>query len=360
MGFLKRVFMGFALIVVGVPVLLVALLFLGEDRASLNYKLTYTVEAAQQQFTGASVVSVTRSDTGNLPLPGGGGTGNIYKGEAVVVDLGEGRYLFSLLRSATSVGHAGYLATLPFEDSLWPQTPRGHDVSDFTVVDFVRLLKKQKPSTTLAPEDYPLLVTFKDINDPSSVVEVDPYDLDAAFGLCADGSGWRDEQAPWRASGMLYKQWAQAEPYRLAIVRAAGAAGISGAAAKALEERAFILKPNWGPVETERARLKELEALYTAEQLQSWQAAREALMAELASSLPSPQKLAASHGAPCHSLQSVTIAITSERRTKGKVEKVLGWIDSDKTFEGARWDWKHPDYEYGKRLKRTDFRTYQK
>jgi hypothetical protein len=136
---------------------------------------------------------------------------------------------------------------------------------------------------------------------------------------------------------MLYKQGAQAEPYRLAIVRAAGAAGISGAAAKALEERAFILKPNWGPVETERARLKELEALYTPAQLQSWQAAREALMAELASSLPSPQKLAASHGAPCHSLTSVTIAITSERRTKGKVEKVLGWIDSPKILKNPTW-----------------------
>jgi hypothetical protein len=28
----------------------------------------------------------------------------------------------------------------------------------------------------------------------------------------------------------------------------------------------------------------------------------------------------------CHRLQPITIAITSERRTKGKVEKVLGWL----------------------------------
>jgi hypothetical protein len=260
--------------VVGVPALLVALLFLGEDRASLNYKLSYTVEVADKPFTGASVVSVTRSYLDSWLLPGGGGTGNIYKGEAVVVDLGEGRYLFSLLRSADSVDHAGYLATMPFEDSLWPQTPRGRDVSDFTVVDFVRLLKKQKPSTTLAPDHYPLLVTFKDINDPSSVVEVDPYDLDAAFGLCADGSGWRDEQAPWRAAGMKSLRW------------------------------------------------------------QAWQASglsREEFDKQYSAGVPFGQRVMESitprdTSNDCHRLQPITIAITSERRTKGKVEKVLGWL----------------------------------
>ncbi|WP_417415418.1 hypothetical protein [Hoeflea sp.] len=39
-----------------------------------------------------------------------------------------------------------------------------------------------RASRELSPKQYPLLVTFADINDPASVALVDPDDLAASFG----------------------------------------------------------------------------------------------------------------------------------------------------------------------------------
>ena len=84
-------------------------------------------------------------------------------GEAVVADLGSGRYLFVLLderKPATT--QVLFPGKAPLEVAkLVPQVRGTHDV----------------PSS-----QYPTLVTFGDIKDPKSVKEVKPGKLDEAFG----------------------------------------------------------------------------------------------------------------------------------------------------------------------------------
>ena len=87
------------------------------------------------------------------------------KGEATVVDLGQGKYLFALLSEHTKV-----LAGVVFPNGAGKkdgpkEIPRG-DVA----------------GTANKYSVFPMLVTFTDIKDPKSVKEVKPSDLAGAFG----------------------------------------------------------------------------------------------------------------------------------------------------------------------------------
>ena len=48
--------------------------------------------------------------------------------------------------------------------------------------DIGRFLERNREVYELFDKNKPLLVTFSDINDPSSVKKVDPYDLESHFG----------------------------------------------------------------------------------------------------------------------------------------------------------------------------------
>ena len=136
------------------------------DHASMRYKLTYVVEVNGEERTGSGVIQLRSEDTTRFPWPGVG-YGFSAKGEAVVVDLGDGRYLFSLLNNA---------ATLPFKPFI------AYYEGDGSPVDVVRALKAERPSIELTTDQLPMLVTFRDINDPTSVREVDPDNLAATLG----------------------------------------------------------------------------------------------------------------------------------------------------------------------------------
>ncbi|WEZ84065.1 hypothetical protein P6U16_04945 [Rhizobium sp. 32-5/1] len=88
------------------------------------------------------------------------------RGEAVVVALPNGRYLFALLKDTPS---AGWL--------FYPKMP---------AKEAGELLERADASNSrqleLPRKHYPLLVTFGDIKDPASVKKVDPADLGASFG----------------------------------------------------------------------------------------------------------------------------------------------------------------------------------
>ncbi len=146
------------------------------DTATMRYRLTYVIEAAGETKTGSSIVQVRREDTTKLPLPNTG-YGNRVTGEAVVVDLGGGKYLFSLLkeskRTRTDSTAAEWLPYTVFKDL---------GSEGMNPVEFTRMLADKKPSESLAHYQLPLLVTFTDINDPASVVRVDPDDLESHFG----------------------------------------------------------------------------------------------------------------------------------------------------------------------------------
>ncbi|MEX3012040.1 hypothetical protein [Hoeflea sp. TYP-13] len=139
------------------------------DRASLRYRLTYEVNVDGETRTGSGVIQIVSEDTSKLPLFGRG-FGFSATGEAVVVDLGDGRYLFSLLNGA------GTLPFPPFYERY------DFDLTRITAVDVTRVLAREKPSIELTADQLPMLVTFRNTDDPTSVREVDPDNLVATFG----------------------------------------------------------------------------------------------------------------------------------------------------------------------------------
>ncbi len=95
-----------------------------------------------------------------------------YTGEAVALDLGEGRWLFALFADY----EPGYIALKTLLGEGSKGYSRDAAVSQ-AVADYVRDVPVEVPT-----ELYPLLVTFEDINDPASVRSVDPANLAASFG----------------------------------------------------------------------------------------------------------------------------------------------------------------------------------
>lgn len=107
--------------------------------ATIRYKLILTVNDNSKQYTGSSVVEVSRQDTTKI-FSGIGGYGGDYKGEAVAVDMGEKGVLFALLRGKDSVDYPLYIFMKSFPE-YFPAR------ADVTVIDGMRKLdhENQKP-----------------------------------------------------------------------------------------------------------------------------------------------------------------------------------------------------------------------
>ena len=136
-------------------------------------KLTVSVMTPEGLKTGSAVVSVNVYDRPSWWGLGdfrGAGASSL-SGEAVTVDLGNGRYLFALL---SNYSHETARETfIPKEEQ--PRTKA-------EVIAVYDRLEKMRSSRELAREYYPSLVTFDDINDPTTLRRVDPGELSASFG----------------------------------------------------------------------------------------------------------------------------------------------------------------------------------
>ena len=175
-GSVRRVFKIGCLGLIGALAALAAWFFLyAWDTETARYKLTYSLEVDGETRSGASVVQVRWEDTTRLPLPNTG-VGNHVTGEAVVVDLGKGRYLFALLTGVSPDA----LVLYGFDTQFRPLIHEGTKYP--SVMAYVRHLNRVKPKTQLPSAKSPLLVTFDDIADPKTVKHVDPDDLAASFG----------------------------------------------------------------------------------------------------------------------------------------------------------------------------------
>lgn len=138
-----------------------------------NQKLTITVRTPAGDKTGSAVLQATSEHGYGL------GAGEYKKvnitGEAAVVDLGGGKYLFALLSNSnlpnpaimTYIADETFLAAGLIKDRKTINYELAHSVGAKAVVP---------------PKFYPMLVTFTNINDPKSVKEVKPDDLTAAIG----------------------------------------------------------------------------------------------------------------------------------------------------------------------------------
>ena len=155
--------------------LLLALLTLtGCERYSWHQKLTVTVETTAGEVSGSSVSQVSwrkhwiRWD--------GMGWDYDLTGEAVVVEVTPGRYLFALLKGAGTTEYMGSVAAASIAG-------REGRVIDGALFSEVQSKRGPAAGVIAVPEvQYPMLVTFGDIADPASVKLVEPADLAASFG----------------------------------------------------------------------------------------------------------------------------------------------------------------------------------
>jgi hypothetical protein len=131
-----------------------------------NQKLTLVVQTPQGEVTGASVIHANFT-YGQMPMSGNDMSGG-YTGEAAVVKVAEGKYLFALLDTPNTTDEY-HRVLRTFRDKV-----PGNREAGFKAIQKLRGARPAVPA--------PLLVSFKDITDPTSVFEVKSDDFTSAFG----------------------------------------------------------------------------------------------------------------------------------------------------------------------------------
>jgi hypothetical protein len=156
---------------------------LAEDKTpDYRYRLTVEVETPEGVRTGSSVIEVEQTPVRSGFAPGAGvGVRKRARGEAVAVDLPGGKTLFALLRSDNDVDWAAhvYVYLKPYKKQSVLDA-----ADDVLELEGERVLPRMWPAVANLKERsaYPMLVTFGDLADPTSVARVDPDDLAATFG----------------------------------------------------------------------------------------------------------------------------------------------------------------------------------
>lgn len=148
-----------------------------------RFRMTVEVETPEGLKTGSSVIEVETSRSKGIPTDGT--IQHRVHGEAVAVDLDDGKVLFALLRSPGNIDWPGNVMFM-----LAPAAPP--EAEDPFQWRFDTMLAMREPITL--PERYrdrkyergeyakPMLVTFGNLDDPTSIDLVDPENLAATFG----------------------------------------------------------------------------------------------------------------------------------------------------------------------------------
>lgn len=139
-------------------------------------RLTFVVATPHGEKVGSAVQAVEW--TPNPFFKDGAAFHLKLKGEAVAVEIAPGHVLFALLNGQGGEEHAGLLALYQFGGGRPGQGDFPWAKSDFAAVRAAH----GGAATPLRPDLTPLLVTFRDINDPKTVEQVDPANLAASFG----------------------------------------------------------------------------------------------------------------------------------------------------------------------------------
>ena len=133
---------------------------------SWTQELTIVVATPDGEVSGSSVTRIKAKKVDWGPLQARGVTYRV-SGEAVMVELAPGRYLFALLQGMDTLAWGVFPQYAPSRDfDSW-----AGGLSDFQVTDAI-----------VPQRSYPVLVTFDDIDDPTSIKRVEPDDLAATFG----------------------------------------------------------------------------------------------------------------------------------------------------------------------------------
>jgi len=153
----------FFIVILAVFLLFIAWLWFNSKPNIWHEKITLTVQTPQGEVVASSVqlAGIRSHSIGQVTLS----DGRYLKGEAVVLQLPKNtgsKYLFALLKDRGSIY------------DFFPQ-----ELRDFKKhpLDYLN-----SEPLELNTRQYPMLVTFGNIDDPKSVKEVDPDDIAAAFG----------------------------------------------------------------------------------------------------------------------------------------------------------------------------------
>jgi hypothetical protein len=134
-----------------------------------RYRMTVEIETPQGLKVGYGVREISY-DFSSLKLPDSSGVSVKQRGEAVAVDIAPGQSLFALL----SVN--GYETMQAAFGDDKPETLKAAR-SDGRVVEL-----HPKPGSIPAQSGYPMLVQFRNLNDPRSVGVINLDNLEASFG----------------------------------------------------------------------------------------------------------------------------------------------------------------------------------
>lgn len=147
---------------------------------SWNSKMTVTVEIDGRQYSGSGVVKAKPYNAG--PLTQGDGFIARYCGEAVIVNLDERGYLFALWHKPPNPLDAAFMRG---SFSYAPERDGSQSISRRRTKAW-REFAKRDHVETLSPEQLPLMVRFKNISDPDSVLVIDSIDtFEKALGPTA-------------------------------------------------------------------------------------------------------------------------------------------------------------------------------
>lgn len=135
-----------------------------EGTSSYRYKLTVEVDTPQGVRSGSSVIEVRshKDVAGNLHSQA--------SGEAVAVELPDGRTIFALLRSPSFEDAAFGYAEIAYAARL----PNPHR-SDWLTRN--RALRELRGAALLPRQAYPMIVRFRDVRDPRTAEILDPSQL---------------------------------------------------------------------------------------------------------------------------------------------------------------------------------------
>jgi hypothetical protein len=134
-----------------------------------NQKLTVAVDTPEGPKSGSAVTNIKVSV--GKQWPSGAGLVSKTTGEAVMVEVASGRYLFALLDADATAGlaEAVWRGVLPKEQ--FDEPAKRYEA-----------LQNLRASRAVPEQIYPMLVTFGDLKDPRSVQLVDAKNLAASFG----------------------------------------------------------------------------------------------------------------------------------------------------------------------------------
>ncbi|MEO7178569.1 MAG: hypothetical protein ABIW83_06980 [Allosphingosinicella sp.] len=139
---------------------------------SYRYEITVEVETPSGLRTGSSVIEISGHREPKL-LPDMTGAALNVHGEAAAVDLPNGRTIFALLAGGRSSGGGAA--------SIGVHLLTAAERASMREFEAGKILGKAQRTVDLPRQAYPLLVTFRDLADPTTIEGVDP-DSTVQFG----------------------------------------------------------------------------------------------------------------------------------------------------------------------------------